>query len=304
MKDVDDICLYGPLQAIMSSEQACTSSLVKDNCATTKSILKKPRISQLLLQGSHWSWTGSRTDPRRHSAGTISATKRSVRFNDIIEQCITIEHTTKGLLPRSKGALFKTTSSLISSAPATSPTTELDNSPKPNFWSPPTFSQPQISNVTAPSNISEWTWLGAYEEEELDWISPPPTLTPSAYTPTPPKPTSIVRDTVAKSNYTPQHRSGSLPLREYSWSDEEDEDEMIAQYLFDCDFKSDTDSLSPSESCSSIEDRDEEEVDFFDSGDLADEKRMMERLHEIPMMESMKQSLFDQVVDEVSSGWE
>jgi len=31
---------------------------------------------------------------------------------------------------------------------------------------------------------------------------------------------------------------------------------------------------------------------------------MMERLHEIPMMETMKQTLFEQVVDEVSLRWQ
>lgn len=300
MKDIDDTCLYGPFQEASCSEKAATFY----RFSATKSILKRPSISELLLQGSQLSWTGSRRSPS--SPTNALRTKRSVKFSDIVETSLTIKPSPKAVLSKSKGVHSRNDAVTLILVKAQE--VKAEDVKKPNFWSPPTFSQPQTSDVAAHSNLSEWTWLTAQEEqEEIDWISPPPVYAPAVYSPPPPtKPTSVVRDVIGKSHYVPERRQWSLPLREYASSEDEDEDEIMAQYLFDCDFKSDTDSLSTPDSCSSGEDHDEDEVDFFDTGDVADEKRMMERLHEIPMMEAMKQTLFEQlqVVDEVNLGWE
>lgn len=300
MKDIDDTCLYGPFKEATCGERVVTAC----SFMATKSILKRPSISELLLQGSQLSWTGSR---RSLPSSTYTLpTKRSVKFNDIVETSLTVQPSPNAVLPKSKGVHSRTDA--VTSIPVKAKEVKTEDVKKPNFWSTTTFLQPQARNAVAHSNLSEWTWLTAQEEqEELDWISPPSVYAPAVYSPAPPtKSTNVVRDIIGKAHYVPERRQWSLPLREYPSSGDEDEDERMAQFLFDCDFKSDIDSLLTPDSCSSGEDHDEDEVDFFDTGDVADEKCMMGRLHEIPMMEAMKQTLFEQlqVVDEVNSGWE
>jgi hypothetical protein len=310
LKDIDDTYLHGPFKADKPIEKKIFTSeshLAGDKFGTTKSILKRPSISTLLLQGSQLSWQGSR---RTSSVSPKSnSTKRSVQFDEVVEQCITVRTPADLKIIKNQNARSKTEAATPEQSAVGRTQRGQDQDAKQFVsWNLPIFFQPPDNRPVPASSISEWTWLGSEkeeeeEEEELDWITSPPIFPSLAYA-APPKPTSIVRDIAAKSNYVLERRGGRLPLRDYASSDDEEEDEMMAQYLFDCDFRSDTDSLSPSDSSSSVGDQDDENVDFFDNGDFADEKRMMERLHEIPMMETMKQTLFEQVVDEVSLRWQ
>lgn len=278
-KDLDDICLYGPIKATPIDDEPVTCDGI------IKPILKRPSISELLRQGSQISWTG-----RRHSTGTVKSRKSkvSVTFNHLVEQCFIVE-AGRGLAYKSAPAV-----AVISSAPIA---TEA-------VWNAPEHEQNATSLIPPSSDMSQWTWLAPSEAAELGneigFISQQPQVAPAAYT-AHPSATSIVRDTVAKSEYISEQR----PLyvnREQSSSDEDEEDEMMAQFLFDCDFKSDSDFMSPSDSSSSDEDQYDEDVGFYDSADMVDEKRLMD-LHEIPLMEEMKQSLYDQVLEEFNLEW-
>ncbi len=107
---------------------------------------------------------------------------------------------------------------------------------------------------------------------------------------------------------------GYVPLSDSESSVSEDEDDLIAQCLFDCDHLERSDSftsMSASDTSSGSEDGTDEEVEFYvsgrvgrEGGEMVDEKRMMERMQEIPYMDEVKRSFYEQVMEEFNAGWE
>jgi hypothetical protein len=69
--------------------------------------------------------------------------------------------------------------------------------------------------------------------------------------------------------------------------------------------------MSASDTSSGSEDGTDEEVEFYvsgrvgrEGGEMVDEKRMMERMQEIPYMDEVKRSFYEQVMEEFNAGWE
>lgn len=316
LKDIDDTCLYGPFQAGATTDQDTTTrkpNSIQSPPCSKKACLKKPKVSELLARGSQLSWTGARIltqscDPEMKG----SAVKRVVQFNEIVEQCITIETSTSPA--RVKSFASRNTVTRLSSTTLKQAQEQNHDSKQANFWSPPTFTAAPITEPLVKNDkLSEWTWLGGdEEEEEIDWISSPPIFTPSIQaTPSVPTSDDIVRDLTAKFVPPPTparqtFKQPSLPVDQgyLPSGDLESDDEIMAQYLFDCDF-SDGLSTSTSEMSSSASEDGalDDEVDFFGGGDVADERRMMERMQEIPQMEHMKTTLYEELMQEFNEGW-